>query len=1593
MKKSYKTIVPLLLFWAINMEVILAQTTGRFPYQSNIKSPEASSLGQFGQIPISLFNGLPEISIPIDEIKCGNLTLPLKLQYYAGGNRPDQHPGWVGLGWNLQAGGAITREVNGSRDEGIDNRSYYDSRSELNTSNWNTLDFIKTKVGNDLSPDEFSFSFNGISGSFYLNYDGTWKVKSKDNIKFKVEHEIQSNFPIVVNGHTDNIPRTFTKFVITANDGTKYIFGGSANSIEFSYPAMPGVTYFGDPMAYGDYYQTYPPLHNVESNAWYLTKIVSPEGREIEFIYSTAATLNLSQSIYTNIWYSEASGVSISNLDYNETNQNLVTKYYLEKIIIDDAITCSFYKSPSTELNWIWRENSTKYNSFMMYSIGSSWNYHKMDSINIAYAGKVIKKISCEYTSNANERLKLKKVNFKSSDNKSVYTYKFDYNSKPLPVYNAGMEDHWGFYNGRTAWPGGPTINTTVAQEYFQTREPDTAYIDAEILEKITYPTNGYTLFYFEPHQYSSVVKQYPTIACTPISQNKIAGGLRIKKMVNVDNFNTVNTREFFYIKDYLSGGTVSSGVLSGTPNYYEEGSGTNADGKQQSIRVLSSRPLKFLNATNGNHITYSEVLEKGLEDGFIVHKFANQDNGYLDKPAFATAVPLSNMAPELYENKTFGKLELERGLPLANLYYSRDKTLVKEEIFEYNNDPSRYQEYVRAVQFNTFDRMGIGNVAAIPVFTFYPFLKKQTTKIYSSSTEFLSQAEQYEYNNVYRLLKKKVIIDSKDNSYVYSYRYPLDIVADGQDGSGVYGRMLSSNIVSPVVEETKFKDDVKLQFLRTNYYEPHPRVYVPSSIQTQNINGPLETRQLFHTYDSFGNLFEMSKANDVHEVYFWGYNRHYIVAKVIGTDFTSAQKYINQDVLDNPTTTDAQMINELSKLRTNLPNTLVTTYTHAPLIGITSETDLSGKATYYEYDKLGRLQFVKDRNKRILKIYCYNYNGQREDCGGLVFLNKSITQTFTKQCSAGYQGSKVPYTVPEGKWTAGSQTEADKRAQEDMSKNGQANANTKGTCSKLYGNVEITGTFHKTCGTGGTSNDVSYTVPAGKYQELTLEEANRKAQADLTTEGQKKAEQDGVCAHKNQPQSGAFIKQGCTAPYIGEKVIYTVNAGEHISHTSLQEANDMARAQVNEKGQDYANATGKCVRVYAKFVQRNINTIPDIKQTADIYVLFFSDKNCSIPFEATNMTVEYDFVTKRCGDLNTPTSTRQSKVCNGREALIKQGAVLYENLGDENHCHEYRYVIAIGAQYLPCGFAYTNDAISRPFTPQCASGYEPVTYYFKVPAGAHESDLSKDDAQRKAEDYVNQHGQAEANLKGICKYIYYNDEMSVTLQRTNCGEGYEGGMYTYVVAAGKHRSLESKDDANRKARIDLDENGQNEANLKGVCTPSPKFFSDAKTVPFIKECPTGYIGTEVLFTTAYGDFFSYESKDDANRKRDDYIRDHGQAYANANGACNELIVYARIRYRNVQTVGTRTTADVYVMFYSDDALSRPHSVSNLSVNYEIKLILCNSTTKTTNHSIVCNGTETLIASGATLEQDSDSDVRCQRYDYRATAGTGYTPK
>src|SRR5438067_4398929 len=141
-----------------------------------LPSPTAASLGKFGDVPVSLYSGVPEIGIPLFAAKGKTLELPIALRYHAAGIQVQEIGGWVGLGWALDAGGTITRTVRGLVDESL-NGYYNTGQTFYDEGNWqNPPGTLINNIVNetlDGEPDLFFFSFAGRSGQFVMGPTST----------------------------------------------------------------------------------------------------------------------------------------------------------------------------------------------------------------------------------------------------------------------------------------------------------------------------------------------------------------------------------------------------------------------------------------------------------------------------------------------------------------------------------------------------------------------------------------------------------------------------------------------------------------------------------------------------------------------------------------------------------------------------------------------------------------------------------------------------------------------------------------------------------------------------------------------------------------------------------------------------------------------------------------------------------------------------------------------------------------------------------------------------------------------------------------------------------------------------------------------------------------------------------------------------------------------------------------------------------------------------------------------------------------------------------------------------------------------------
>jgi hypothetical protein len=187
-------------------------------YDPSPLTPEAAALAKMVNYPVNHNTGIPDIRIPLYEIKTGGMSLPIELTYHSGGFKINEQASRAGLGWSLSCDLQITRTINGGNDFEpgygyIGNPLINDgNRFNGNNGDKNKYDIATGKY--DGMPDKFYYKLLNKSGSFYFRRNQTG---------YTIIPYPYDNIDIQYNSGT---------FIITDTDGCQYYFG---NNISQSY--------------------------------------------------------------------------------------------------------------------------------------------------------------------------------------------------------------------------------------------------------------------------------------------------------------------------------------------------------------------------------------------------------------------------------------------------------------------------------------------------------------------------------------------------------------------------------------------------------------------------------------------------------------------------------------------------------------------------------------------------------------------------------------------------------------------------------------------------------------------------------------------------------------------------------------------------------------------------------------------------------------------------------------------------------------------------------------------------------------------------------------------------------------------------------------------------------------------------------------------------------------------------------------------------------------------------------------------------------------------------------------------------------------
>ncbi|MGQ8337102.1 RHS repeat domain-containing protein [Sunxiuqinia sp. A32] len=952
---------------------VMETMNSSFSSQVVIPSPEVEMITKFNDYPVDMQTGLPEINIPLYEVVCGELKLPITLSYHASGRKTYDRNGPIGLHWVLNTGGLISRTVYGIRDDDI---WQFPSPFPIieNLSIENDYDFLAGVINKspgiityyDTEYDVFSYSYNGSSGNFIL--------KDINNVKVP---EVIPNKKIQVNVHKTSSPNDHFDYIEILDEfGVYYRFGKSLVS--------------GD-----DNRET----TETATTAWFISEIISASKQDtIHFKYITTGKvrrtfpqrIKLRDNHHFEGYYDVA-----SIADPSDSEETFSTSYGSARIseIVFRKGKIHFTFNGSTDI---------------------------IDKMDVYYDTELLRTIefpktlldapSGLSTFDASQALiyKLDNVYFKDKNGTLVNKYGFDY--FPSANFNVRQSDWWGYYNGESSiyyripvfdnipWVGTggetSTISIGSATAY---RTPNLQAMESGMLKSVTYPTGGKMEFTYENNYYKE--------ALTP--NVKECGGLRIAQKKITDSTGKTITKTYKYGKDECGYGFIN----------YEPGIGM----------IGYENTLVTFYEWDGNCFPYDNMNLEYLRERYYFSDILPQYSIYFDRPVMYPEVTeyigesVNNEGKTKYKYEYSGQrfAEMEYNSSdwsihrkyvrlfdywrnnqlLEKIIFDSNGNKIEKEVYSYVLKPKEeikgmhleqlnfYQDYQAQECASTFPHQ-IFSWEEYTVSSGIKLLSSQVNTMYYGSSDSVETKINYTYNDN-QLLSKTETIDDKGN-LVTNYYYPDDYNAV-QNFSVL--RDPAKNIVGKPVDKRTYKGSQLVsgtQTIYNDYGQPTDIFAVEigeglTDIQFDAADPYKFTHKGTYLYNTDQRIKQEVPEDNINTYYLWAYNNQYPIAKIESPedliDIEPIQLAINGLSLSG-NDDKAAIDTDIGQIRVEISSSLgeldmLTIYTYKPLVGMTSQTDPSGRTTYYEYDDFGRLQYVRDTEGNIVNKYRYHYATQ----------------------------------------------------------------------------------------------------------------------------------------------------------------------------------------------------------------------------------------------------------------------------------------------------------------------------------------------------------------------------------------------------------------------------------------------------------------------------------------------------------------------------------------------------------------------------------------------------------------------------------------
>lgn len=397
-------------------------------------------------------------------------------------------------------------------------------------------------------------------------------------------------------------------------------------------------------------------------------------------------------------------------------------------------------------------------------------------------------------------------------------------------------------------------------------------------------------------------------------------GGLRISSIKNYNSDGTIASTETYKYGTSESGtGTLLTPYLTFQYNHalqYITSSSFCADQSPAffpiaSVITYTNNSVYPLGSLNGSPIGYPEVAVYKGDLSQNIGKSIFKYNLYTDS-LYVPNGPYSNgfkPVPVTWKN----------GEPIWEGHYknngSGQYSLVKEisnsfdligrkngvgTIFQYLFEPNGYS-------FNNPALVGSQIQTSIGCYTvtwtpqnFYWFdypvstgsrvLRQTLTSDYGpDGVSKITDTTKYYYGNLNHVFPTRIVTStSKGDSLIKLMNYPQDMVNSGNDPTGVYGAMTSSNILAPVIEDISLKNAIPLTKTKTNYAKFNNLIFEPQTVELQIGTNPSEVKLNYLNYDSRGNILDYTYLNGAPASFDWGYNKVYPVVQMVNATNTS---------------------------------------------------------------------------------------------------------------------------------------------------------------------------------------------------------------------------------------------------------------------------------------------------------------------------------------------------------------------------------------------------------------------------------------------------------------------------------------------------------------------------------------------------------------------------------------------------------------------------------------------------------------------------------------------------------------------------------